>query len=441
MRDRARTFHRPNRRTTRVLALGVAATLATGVLAGCGSDDEEGGGDGNVEISIGVFGQFGFEEAGLYDEYMELNPNVTITQDSITENGDYIAQLRTRLAQNSGLMDIQAIEVGNIAEMTGDLNNRWVDFNEYEDVDTSHFLPWKLDQATTEDGRVIGLGTDIGPTGICYRTDYFEEAGLPTDREEVSALFADWQSYLDVGEQFLANGPADVAYLDSAGGMFNAVVSGYEERYYSADGEVNYQESEAVQTAWDLSVQAAEGELTDRQQQFSDEWNTAFANGAFATVASCPAWMLGYIQSEAGENGQGAWDVAQSPSPSNWGGSFIGVPEASDNKEEAVKLAAWLTAPEQQAKLFTERGSFPSSAAAHELPEVLEATHEYFQDAPIGQIFTEAAAEIPSSVIGPQDQVIQQGITDGLAALEQQGISGDEAWDSVVSQLDNALAE
>ena len=69
MRERARTFHRPSRRTTRLFALGAAATLATGLLAGCGGDDGDGGGDdGEVEISIGVFGQFGFEEAGLYEE-------------------------------------------------------------------------------------------------------------------------------------------------------------------------------------------------------------------------------------------------------------------------------------------------------------------------------------------------------------------------------------
>ncbi|MEV1008166.1 ABC transporter substrate-binding protein [Streptomyces sp. NPDC049881] len=429
------------------MALGLTATLATGLLAACSSDDDGGdddasGGGDQITLRVGVFGQFGYEESGLYDEYMELHPEITIEQDSITENGDYIAQLRTRLAQNSGLSDIQAIEVGNIAEMTSELSDAWVDFGEYSDVDTSHFAPWKIDQATDQDGRIIGLGTDIGPTGICYRTDYFEQAGLPTDREEVSALFADgWDAYLAAGEEFTASGPDDVAWMDSAGGMFNAVVSGFEERYYNDAGDIVYQDSDAVSTAWDTAVEASEAGLTDSQQQFTEEWDRAFANGAFATVASCPAWMLGYIQEKAGDAGQGLWDVAASPTPSNWGGAFIGVPDAGEHHEEAVALAAWLTAPEQQAKVFTERGSFPSSTEAQQSPEVQNATHPYFNDAPIGQIFSAAAAQIPSSPIGPYEQVIQEGITDGLLLVDQQGESPDSAWDNVVSSLDNALAE
>ncbi|RBM12001.1 extracellular solute-binding protein [Streptomyces sp. PT12] len=445
MRNTPRTTLRSRRRAGRALAVGLAAVMSTALLGACSSDDDDnGGGNGDEEITlrVGVFGQFGFEEAGLYDEYERLNPHITIEQDSITDNGDYITQLRTRLSQNSGLLDVQAIEIGNIAEMTTELSDRWVDFNEYPDVDASHFLEWKNQQATDPDGRLIGLGTDIGPTGICYRTDFFEEAGLPTDREEVTELFAGgWEDYLAVGEQFAADGPDGVAFLDSAGGMFNAVVSGYEERYYNAEGEIAYEDSEAVATGWDLATQAAEAGLSSGLQQFQPDWNQAMANGDFATLPSCPAWMLGYIQSQAGEGGEDVWDVAQSPVPSNWGGAFFGVPEAGENKDEAVALVAWLTAPEQLATFFTERGSYPSSAEAQQLPEVLEATHPYFNDAPIGQIFSQASADVPTTVIGPYDQQIQEGITDGLVALEQNDLSPDDAWDDVVSALDNAVAE
>lgn len=432
---------RPHRRRTRALTLGVAATLAISTLAACSSDGEDGE-DGQITLRVGVFGQFGFEEAGLYDEYMELNPDIRIEQDSITDGGDYIAQLRTRLSQNSGLADIQAIEVGNIAEMTNELSDAWVDFNEFENVDPSHFMPFKLEQATDPDGRLIGLGTDIGPTGICYRTDYFEQAGLPTDPAEVSALFAGgWEDYLEVGEQFQANAPADVSFVDGSPGVFNAVVSAYEERYTNAAGETVYAESQGVSDAWDLAVDASERGLTSQLEQFTDEWNRGMANGAFATLAACPAWMLGYIQGQAGDAAAGLWNIAESPAPSNWGGSFVGVPQASEHQEEAVELAAWLTAPEQQARLFAERGSFPSSAEAQQLPEVLNATNDYFQGLPMGEFFSAAAAEIPSSPIGPHDLEIQEAITQGLVQVDVQGESPDGAWENVVSLLDNQLAE
>lgn len=441
MRNTVRTIRRPLSRSTRALALGLTATLAAGLLAACSSDDDDGD-SGQITLRVGVFGQFGFQEAGLYDEYMELHPEIKIEQDSTTENGDYITALRTHLSQNAGLDDIQAIEIGNIAEMTQELSDTWVDFNEY-DVDTSHFLPFKVDQATDPDGRLIALGTDIGPTGICYRTDYFEQAGLPSDPEEVSELFSSWDAYLEAGEQFKENAPDGVTWMDAAGGMFNAVVSGYEERYTNAAGEEIYENSEAVRTAWDYAVRAAQEDLTDDVQQFTDEWDAAMSNGAFATLAACPAWMLGYIAGTAGEDQEGLWSIARSPAPSNWGGSFIGVPEASKHHDEAVALAQWLTAPEQQAKLFVERGSFPSSAEAQQMPDVLNATNPYFgEDIKIGEFFSEAAAQIPSSPIGPNDQQIQETFTNqGLLSIEQRGTAPEDAWNDVLSALDNALAE
>ncbi len=42
---------------------------------------------------------------------------------------------------------------------------------------------------------------------MCYRTDLFEQAGLPTDREELAKKWATWDGYLDLGKQYKAKAP------------------------------------------------------------------------------------------------------------------------------------------------------------------------------------------------------------------------------------------
>ena len=51
------------------------------------------------------------------------------------------------------------------------------------------------------DGKTqIGLGTDVGGLAMCYRTDLFEKAGLPTDRDAVSKLWPTWDDFINVGK-------------------------------------------------------------------------------------------------------------------------------------------------------------------------------------------------------------------------------------------------
>ncbi|MTE19167.1 extracellular solute-binding protein [Streptomyces sp. TRM43335] len=425
-----------------------AAAIGAGLLAGCASDKDSNtgaaGGDseGKTVITVGLFGTFGFQEAGLYEEYEKLNPKVKIEQTVIERNENYYPQLLTRLASNSGLADIQAIEVANIAEVVRTQSDKFVDLGKADGVNKDDYFPWKWNQATHPEGKTIGLGTDVGPMALCYRKDHFEAAGLPTDREEVAKLWAgDWNEYIEVGKQFKEKAPEGVAWTDSAGGVYNAVISSSAKRYYDEQGELIYKDNPAVKEAWDLAAEAATEGLTDKKQQFTKPWDKAMNNGTFATI-SCPPWMLGYIQDKGGEKAKGKWDVAQAPKPGNWGGAFLGVPESSRHKEEAIKLAAWLTAPTQQAKLFAERGSFPSTPKSYETPEVADAKHEYFSNAPIGQIFSTAAKGVPTQVIGPKDQIVQENIANtGLLQIDQKGVSPDEAWESAVKTVDNALDE
>lgn len=441
-------MHGRNRRTGRAarltprLTVVMAAALATGLLAGCASDGGSSSGDKQVTLSVGVFGVFGYKQAGLYDEYEKLNPNVKIKENSTERNEDYYPALLNRLSAGSGLADIQAIEVNNINELATIQPTKFVDMSKADGVDSDHYLPWKWDQAKAEGDRVIGLGTDIGPMGVCYRKDLFEKAGLPTERAEVGKLWeGDWGKYVDAGEKYTEKAPKGTSFMDGATGLYNGSVSSYAEKNYSEDGELIYKDSKAVKSSWKLAMRAVDGEMTGKLKQFDTAWDQGYANGTFATVV-CPSWMLGYIKEKAGAKNANQWDVAPAPMPANWGGAFLTVPEASKNKDEAVKLASWLTAPEQQAKLFEEQASFPSSTKALEMGAVKNAKHEYFDDAPIGKIFSDAAKDMPTVILGPKDQIIGQHLADGgILQVEQQGRSPDAAWKAAVKKIDDALDE
>ncbi|KPC70922.1 sugar-binding protein [Streptomyces sp. NRRL WC-3753] len=424
----------------------VATAAAVGALAlvvGCGGSDDSatGGGkkDGKVTITMGMYGVMGIKETGLLEQYEKENPNVDIKAEIAGDEQTYYTALQTRLAAGKGLKDIQGIEIGRAKEITETQADKFADFSKVEGTD--HFLPWKESQISTKDGKVLGLGTDIGPMAVCYRKDYFEKAGLPTDREEVAKLWAgDWNKYVEVGRTFKKGfKDGDVAYMDAASGLFNAMVYGYPEQYYDENGELIYETNPAVKEAWNLSADAAEEGLTAKLRQFQPGWDPGLANGTFAT-AVCPAWMLSHISEKAGDANKGKWDVAKAPKGANWGGSFLGVVEQSPVKEEAKKLVAWLTAPEQQAHIFKEIGNIPSSRTALDSPEVKNAKSEYFSGAPIGQIFGAAAQEIPDKqVLGRKDGTIKDTFSQGLALIEQGDATRDEAWETTGERIEKAV--
>ncbi|MBQ1089429.1 ABC transporter substrate-binding protein [Streptomyces sp. B93] len=434
------TVHRSFR--TRALA-AVAAAGALSLVVGCSGDDDSvtGGGkkDGKTVITMGLFGVMGIKETGLIEQYEKENPGVDVQAEVAGDEQTYYTALQTRLAAGKGLKDIQGIEIGRAKEITDTQAGKFADFSDM--AGTDHFLPWKQSQISTADGKVLGLGTDIGPMAVCYRKDYFEQAGLPTDREEVGKLWeGDWEKYVEVGRTFKKDFKGDkVAYMDAASGLFNAMVYGHSEQYYDEQGELIYDKNPVVKEAWNLAADAAEDGLTAKLRQFQPGWDPGLANGTFAT-ATCPAWMLSHISEKAGEANKGKWDVARAPKGANWGGSFLGVVEQSPVKEEAKKLVAWLTAPEQQAHIFKEIGNIPSSREALESPDVKSATSEYFSDAPIGEIFGAAAQEIPDKqVLGRKDGTIKDTFSQGLTLIEQQGAARDEAWDTTAERIEKAV--
>ncbi|HEX8497689.1 MAG TPA: extracellular solute-binding protein [Actinomycetales bacterium] len=432
---------RGSRRTSSIVVAGaVGASL---LLAACGGGDaetEQAAAGQPVELSVSLFGTFGLDEAGLFDEYEKANPGTTIRYESTQGEDKYWPALQTKLASGAGVSDIQGIEVARIADVTANQSDKWTDLAKTSAAGgVANYVDWKSAAATTKDGAVLGMGTDIGPMALCYRSDLLKEAGLPSEPAALSAELGSWDDYLALGEKYKANAPKGSAWTDSAGGLYNAIISTEQEIYYNAGGEVVYGTNPAVKKAFDTAAGAAGSGLTARLEQFVDPgWDAGFGSGTFATIA-CPSWMIGYIKGKAGDAGQGKWDVTSLPGGAggNWGGAYLAIPEVSKNKAAAAELITWLTAPEQQAKVFAKAGAFPSTTKGIEL--VADTKDPYFNDAPIGELFTKSAQAAPTQILGPNDGVIKSKLVQALLSVEANGVTADKAWENAAKEIDNQV--
>src|SRR5687768_3689901 len=176
----------------------MALALATTAAACGGGDDDGTTADGKVKLTVATFNEFGYE--GLIEEYNAMQDEVVVEQKKAGTANEHQDNLYTKLAAGSGLSDIEAIEVDWLAALMED-SDAFVDLTDPE-VE-GRWLDWKTEAATTEDGALIGYGTDIGPEGICYRSDLFKKAGMPTDREKVAQMFGTWDDYFEAGRQFV----------------------------------------------------------------------------------------------------------------------------------------------------------------------------------------------------------------------------------------------
>jgi len=407
-----------------------ALTLSVAAVAACGSGDPTAA--GKTRLVVNSFGDFGYHE--LYRRYQQSHPNVTIVE-HVTSFDDHHKNLLAHLLAGSGAGDVEAVDGGYMAQFKAD-GSKLVDFRGYG-VNPAQWLPWKAQQATNADGKLVGLGADVGGLAMCYRRDLFAQAGLPTNRDAVAALMRDWPSYIATGKRFMAGAPQGVAWFDSGSNLFNAIIGQAPVAYTAPGNKVVVSSNPAVKQAFNLAVSGVQAGESAKLSTFSQQWNAGFQRGSFATIA-CPAWMTDTIKQNAPQT-SGKWDITTIPGGGgNWGGSFLTVPKQSRHRAEAVALAKFLTAPEQQRWIFRTQGHLPSQTALFGDPAVLSQTSPFFSGAPTGQIFGAAATKLRPQYQGPSDGDIGPLVGEGINRVETGKQSPQASWRRVLKDVDNA---
>ena len=419
----------PRRRVLAMFALagGTALTASACSSGSAGSDDPN---------TFAFWSFTGINQKDAVETYKTLAPDVTVKLTEVGTTQETAQALTTALAGGK-VPDLVLIQAGDMPKFMKNPGNFTNLATLGADAVEGDYVDWVIEQVKAPTGEIIGIPTDVGGMGVAYRTDLMAAAGLPTNRDEVSALWPTWEDFIATGKRYLeATGQP---FMDNAAtSVFLQAVSQGEEQYYSADGDLVYATNPIVRKSFDLGLEAIAAGITARLESFTDGWSAGLAKGAFAALAA-PSWMLGSIRSAAPDT-SGKWDIATIPGGSgNWGGSYLSIPARAANPQAAWKYISTMQSPEQQLKHFVESGSLPTTPVNYDKPELVNHTDPFFGGAPTGKIFTQAVLGLKPFLNGEFNSEISNEFLAALNGVEQDGAPADAAWDTSIENIKTAI--
>lgn len=419
----------------RMLAIPIAAIGALALaLTGCSSGGSSSDGDPNAEFEFWSFTGIGQQES--VDRYLEKNPDAKVKLSEVGSTTETATALTAALAGGK-VPDLVMIQNDDLPKFVENPGN-FVDLRTLGGDDIGDdYLDWAIDAATGEDGSIIGIPTDVGGLSFAYRADLFEAAGLPTDPEDVAAMWSTWDGFVEMGKKYTeATGQPFVDNVETT--VFFATVNQVSEKYYSPDGELIFDSNPEVEEAFQVAVDTYEAGISAGIAAWSSGWAPGKANGAFA-VTTAPSWILSGLKNDAPET-EGKWRIASIPGVGgNWGGSVIAIPARADNPEAAWQYIDTMLSPEGQTEHFAETGTMPAAKGALESEDVLSYTDPFFGDSAIGKVMSDSVLQFNSFYNGPDTSAIGAALLNALVDMEAGNVPPADAWTTGVDSANAAI--
>ena len=414
--------------------VATAAVLAV-ALAGCSSGGGGGSSDDpNAEVAFWSF--TGINAKDNVTNYLEKMPDAKVKLTEVGSTTETATALTAALAGGK-VPDLIMIQNDDLPKFV-ESNSNFLDLRTLGGDDIADdYLGWAASAATAEDGSVIGIPTDVGGLGFAYRADLFAEAGLPTEPDEVAAMWKDWPSFIAMGEKYTAaTGKPFIDNIETS--VFFSTVNQVSEKYYSPEGDLVYDTNPQVKDAFAVAVDTYDAGISAGIAAWSSGWAPGRANGAFA-VTVAPSWILSGIKTDAPDTA-GDWRIASVPGVGgNWGGSVIAIPARAKNPEAAWQYIKTMLSAEGQEEHFAESGTFPAATSAVESQAVLDYTDPFFGDSKIGEVMANSVQQFPSFYNGPDTTPINGALLNTLVEVESGNVSSGEAWKTALDTAKQAI--
>ena len=374
-------------RKTRFWALVLALSLLVALAAACGGDEDEGDDGGQaaattepvkeptepVEITFAswVGQEVTFKQ--FAKQFHEEHPNITVKFQNVPF--EEMAQKLTAQIAGGNPPDTAFLDAGTV----GDLASRGalVNLDNYmarsDVVDPDDYVE-AFKASTVFEGSMYGLPFDGESTGLFYRTDRFQEAGIsepPKTWEEFEQTAAALTDADAKKYGFISFAPESAYYwypwLWQNGGDL-----------YGEDGKTIVFDSPEAKESADFYVNLVQYSPKDFLNSNSYDGRVAFANGSVAMYVA-GAWFAGTLASEFPKI-NGKWATAPLPEgeagcATTIAGDNVAIFEGSDNQDAGWLWIEFLSRPENMAKwTYLSEGStlLPPRKSMLADPEITE---------------------------------------------------------------------
>lgn len=329
-------------------------------------------------------------------DFKAAYPNVNVEY-VIQPPADTYRNIQLAVSAGSGAPDVSVIEDSHLAQ--------FVELGALADI-TDQVAPYKSLmnpykwQAAESEGRTYAMPWDSGPVALYYRRDVFEEAGVdPTSIET-------WDDYYEAakaiktetGKPMLQNSKAR-----NSGRLLEMLIWQRGLGYVDEQGAVILDKDPKIRETLEYLGRFWEEDLTLDNEEWTDPWYAAFADGEVATQIAA-VWMGTFFKSFIAPEAEGDWGVIKLPiweegdaQASNDGGSQLAIFEESEQKEAAWAYVEYhLGREESQLTMYRELDIFPSLETTYDDPFFSE-PDPYFGGDEARVLFAEVVAEIPSA--------------------------------------------
>ncbi len=336
----------------RVLSALLAATMLTGMLAGCGGGKAEKGSVLNIYCWNEEF-KSRLEEHYPGYEVIDATTgkigDVTVKYTIVpSDDNAYQNNLDSTLdkqakAKADDKIDIFLVEADYALKYVNTDDAMSVKDLGITDADVANQYKYTKDVVTDSNGNLKGVSWQGCPGALFYNREIAKDVWGTDDAAEIQKKVADWDTFKASAAELEAKGYyVTSSVMDTYRTYSNNVTS-----KWVVDGKINI-DPNIEKWAQDAKAMYDAG-YTNNYELWGEDWSKGFYPEGNVFCYFGPAWFINFSMAADKEGSvgyNGGWGITEGPQSFYWGGTWICAANGTDNKELVKDIMLKMTCDE-----------------------------------------------------------------------------------------------